>query len=138
VETFEEYFTSPETGFKVRSSRIIDDVVENLTNILVETKSGWDTDLEHLRENMEKTVDETNRILENAYKGGKIVGRFHALEPIHKILRDDPVSLTEGTIAVITMLTYIKIWLEKKYPKKVDENITGVIEKLTEGLGDIY
>jgi hypothetical protein len=36
------------------------------------------------------------------------------------------------------MLTYIKIWLGKNYPEKVDENISVLVDKLTEGLGDIY
>ena len=70
--------------------------------------------------------------------GGRIVGRFHALEPIHKILRDDPVSMTEGTIGVITMLTYINIWFRKNYSEEHAEAFDLVIEKLMAGLGDVF
>ena len=138
VETFENYFTSPETGFKARSTRIIDDIVENLTDLLNNTKKEWSGDLEILDDNVKKIVDETDRILSNAYTGGRIVGRFHALEPIHKILRDDPVSITEGTIGVITMLTYIKIWFRKNYSEEQAETFDLVIERLMGDLGDIY
>jgi DNA repair exonuclease SbcCD ATPase subunit len=138
VEAFEDYFASPETGFKARSTRIIDDIVENLTDLLNNTRNEWSSDLEILDDNVEKVVEETSRILANAYMGGKIVGRFHALEPIHKILRDDPVSMTEGTIAVITMLTYINIWFRKNYSEEHAEAFDLVIEKLMAGLGDVY
>ena len=138
IETFEEYFASPETGFKARSTRIIDDIVENLTNLLNNTQREWSSDLEMLDDNVEKVVEETSRILANAYAGGRIVGRFHALEPIHKILRDDPVSITEGTIGVITMLTYIKIWFRKNYSEEHTEAFDLVIERLMAGLGDVY
>jgi len=138
VETFEEYFASPETGFKARSTRIVDDIVENLTDLLNNTKREWSSDLEMLDDNVEKVVEETSRILANAYAGGRIVGRFHALEPIHKILRDDPVSITEGTIGVITMLTYIKIWFRKNYSEEHTEAFDLVIQRLMAGLGDVY
>ena len=138
VETFEAYFASPETGFKARSTRIVDDIVENLTNLLNNTQKKWSSDLEILDDNVEKVVEETSRILENAYKGGRIVGRFHALEPIHKILRDDSVSKTEGTIGVITMLTYINIWFRKNYSEEHAEAFDLVIEKLMGDLGDVY
>jgi transposase len=138
VEAFEDYFASPETGFKARSTRIIDDIVENLTDLLNNTRNEWSSDLEILDDNVEKVVEETSRILANAYMGGKIVGRFHALEPIHKILRDDPVSMTEGTIGVITMLTYINIWFRKNYSEEHAEAFDLVIEKLMAGLGDVY
>ena len=138
VETFEEYFASPETGFKARSTRIVDDIVENLTDLLNNTQREWSSDLEMLDDNVEKVVEETSRILANAYAGGRIVGRFHALEPIHKILRDDPVSITEGTIGVITMLTYIKIWFRKNYSEEHTEAFDLVIERLMAGLGDVY
>jgi DNA repair exonuclease SbcCD ATPase subunit len=138
VETFEEYFASPETGFKARSTRIVDDIVENLTDLLNNTQREWSSDLEMLDDNVEKVVEETSRILANAYAGGRIVGRFHALEPIHKILRDDPVSITEGTIGVITMLTYIKIWFRKNYSEEHAEAFDLVIERLMVGLGDVY
>ena len=138
VETFEEYFASPETGFKARSTRIVDDIVENLTDLLNNTQREWSSDLEMLDDNVEKVVEETSRILANAYAGGRIVGRFHALEPIHKILRDDPVSITEGTIGVITMLTYIKIWFRKNYSEEHAEAFDLVIERLMAGLGDVY
>ena len=138
VETFEEYFASPETGFKARSTRIVDDIVENLTELLNNTQREWSSDLEMLDDNVEKVVEETSRILANAYAGGRIVGRFHALEPIHKILRDDPVSITEGTIGVITMLTYIKIWFRKNYSEEHTEAFDLVIERLMAGLGDVY
>ncbi len=138
VETFEEYFASPETGFKARSTRIVDDIVENLTDLLNNTQREWSSDLEMLDDNVEKVVEETSRILANAYAGGRIVGRFHALEPIHKILRDDPVSITEGTIGVITMLTYIKIWFRKNYSEEHTEAFDLVIQRLMAGLGDVY
>ena len=138
VEIFEEYFTSPETGFKARSTRIVDDIVENLTDLLNNTKREWSLDLEMLDDNVTKIVDETGRILSNAYEGGRIVGRFHALEPIHKILRDDPVSITEGTIGVITMLTYINIWFRKNYSEEHTETFDLMIERLMEDLGDVY
>jgi DNA repair exonuclease SbcCD ATPase subunit len=138
VELFEEFFTSPETGFKVRSTRIVDDIVENLTDLLENTKKEWSLDLETLDDNVTKIVNETGRILSNAYEGGRIVGRFHALEPIHKILRDDPVPITEGTIGVITMLTYIKIWFRKNYSEEHAETFDLVIERLMGDLGNIY
>jgi len=138
VEEFEEYFTSNETGFKTRSRRIFDDIVENMITLLNNTKSEWNSDLEILDENVKKIVDETDRILENAYTGGRIVGRFHALEPIHKILQEEEVPLTEGTIGVITMLTYIKIWLARNYSDEQAKIFDSVIERLTGDLGDIY
>jgi DNA repair exonuclease SbcCD ATPase subunit len=138
VEEFEEYFTSNETGFKIRSRRIFDDIVENMITLLNNTKSEWNSDLEILDENVKKIVDETDRILENAYTGGRIVGRFHALEPIHKILREEEVPLTEGTIGVITMLTYIKIWLARNYSDEQAKVFDSVIERLMGDLGDIY
>jgi predicted DNA-binding protein YlxM (UPF0122 family) len=138
VEVFEEYFTSPETGFKVRSIRIVDDIAENLTMILDNTQNKWGSDLEILEDYVSKTVEETNRILANAYTGGSLVGRFHALEPIHKILREDTVSSTEGIISVITMLAYIKIWLKANYSEELADEFDRVIEKLTGDLGNIY
>jgi predicted nucleic acid-binding Zn-ribbon protein len=138
VEEFEEYFTSPETGFKTRSRRIVDDIIVNLTELLMETRREWNDDLEALDENVKKVVEEVDRILANAYTGGRIVGRFHALEPIYKLLREEPIPRTEATIGVITMLAYIKIWLNKHYPNEISEQCDPVIERLTRDLGDIY
>ena len=138
VETFEEYFTSPEVGFRARSTRIVDDIVMNLTDLLSQTKKNWDKDLEVLDGTVKKVVEETDRILNNAYTGGRIIGRFHALEPIYKILREETVPITEATIGIITMLTYIKIWLRKNYNDNLAESFDKVIEKLTSDLGDIY
>lgn len=138
VEAFEEYFTSPEVGFKTRSTRIIDDIVLNLTELLTQTKQSWDVDLKVLDENVKKIMEESNRILKNAYIGGRIVGRFHAMEPIYKILREEPVPITEATIGVITMLTYIKIWLKENYNEDLAESFDLVIERLVRDLGDIY
>ena len=138
VDSFENYFTSPVTGFKVRSTRIVDDIVENLTNILKSTEAEWKNDLEILDDSMTKIVEETSRVLENAYTGGRIVGRFHALEPIHKIMREEEVPKIEGTIGVITMLTYIKMWLVKNYSDEHVRTFDVVIERLMGELGDIY
>jgi hypothetical protein len=115
----------------------VDDIVENLTTLINNTKYDWNNDLKKLDNNVKKILEETDRILENAYKGGRIVGQFHSLEPIHKILRDEQVSKTEGTIGVITMLTYIKIWLGKNYSEELD-TFDKVIENLMRDLGDIY
>ena len=87
---------------------------------------------------MTKIVEETSRVLENAYTGGRIVGRFHALEPIHKIMREEEVPKIEGTIGVITMLTYIKMWLVKNYSDEHVRTFDVVIERLMGELGDIY
>ena len=137
VESFDNYFSSPDTGFKARSTRVVDDIVENLTTLINNTKYDWSNDLKKLDNNVKKILEETDRILENAYRGGRIVGQFHSLEPIHKILRDEQVSKTEGTIGVITMLTYIKIWLGKNYSEELD-TFDKVIENLMRDLGDIY
>jgi hypothetical protein len=138
VEDFESYFTSPETGFKSRSRMIVDDIVANLTIILRETRSEWDSDLESLDQTVEKVLEETDRILANAYAGGRLVGRFHSLEPIFKLLREEPVNKTEATIGVLTMLAYIKIWLGKNYPSELAESCDILIERLTRDLGEIY
>jgi len=138
VNDFELYFTSPETGFKARSRRIVDDIVSNLTMILMETRREWDDDLAHIDNTVEKVVEETDRILANAYSGGRLVGRFHSLEPIHKLLREEDVPKTEATIGVITMLSYIKLWLGKNYPDDLSQSCDEVIERLTRDLGEIY
>jgi hypothetical protein len=138
MEEFEDYFTSPETGFKARSRRIVDDIVMNLTEILMETKQEWNVDLEELDNIVKKVVQETDRILTNAYTGGRIIGRFHSLEPIYKLLREEPLPKTEATIGVITMMAYIKLWLGKNYPEELVENCDEIIERLTRDLGVIY
>lgn len=138
VEDFEKYFTSPETGFKARTRRIVDDIIANLTVILMETRQEWDEDLEHLDETVKKIVEETDRILANAYAGGRLVGKFHSLEPIMGLLREEQVPRMEATIGVITMLGYIKLWLGEHYPDDLYESCDVVIERLTRDLGDIY
>jgi hypothetical protein len=138
INDFENYFLSPETGFKARNVEMIDEMSQNLELLLSQTKTEWSNDVAQLNSNVEKIVEETSRILENAYKGGRIVGSFHSLEPIHKILREEDVPITEGTISVITMLTYIKLWLVKNYSDELASTFNSVILELTEGLGDIY
>ena len=93
--------------------------------------------MDTLNKNVEKILEETERIMENAYNGGRIVGRFHSLEPIHKILREIEVSKIEGTIGVITMLIYIQDWLKKNMSEEYAV-FDKVIKDLTEDLGDIY
>jgi hypothetical protein len=138
IQDFENYFLSPDTGFKTRNKIMVNEMYNNLENLLSQTKIEWSEDLEQLDVNVEKIIEETSRILENAYKGGSIVGSFHSLEPIHKILREEDVPITEGTISVITLLTYIKIWLTKHYSGEFATNLNSIISKLTEDLGDIY
>ena len=138
IKTFEDYFLSPETGFKIRNTQMVNEISQNLAELLERTKNEWRSDLETLDSNVQKIVEETNRILENAYKGGRIVGRFHALEPIHKILREEQVPLTEATIGIITMLTYIKIWLARNYSDEEAKTFDPLIERLVRDLGDIY
>jgi len=137
VYEFYNYFNSPETGFKVRSKELIDEVASDLNNLLVSTKDEWRSDLEALDRNVSKVVEETQRILENAYKGGRIVGHFHSIEPIYKILREEEVPIIEATISIITMLTYIQNWL-KKNTQEVDPVFDEVIMRLMEDLRDIY
>jgi gas vesicle protein len=137
IEDFDTFFTSPHTGFKARSTEIVKDITDNLSNLLYETRNEWSNDLDALDKNVEKIVEETERILENAYMGGRIVGRFHSLEPIYKILREKEVSKIEGTIGVITMLSYIQDWLKKNTSDEYTV-FDKVITRLTEDLGDIY
>jgi hypothetical protein len=112
--------------------------VANLTIILRETRKEWDEELVTLDQTVEKMLEETDRILANAYAGGRLVGRFHSLDPILKLLREEPVQKTEATIGVITMLAYIKIWLGKNYREELAESCDIVIERLTRDLGEIY
>ena len=137
IDDFDNYFTSPSSGFKAMSKEILSEVTENMSNLLTNTKNEWSEDLSSLENNVEKILDETERILQNSYKGGRIVGQFHSLEPISKILREEEVSNIEGTISIITMLTYIQKWLKRN---KSDEYkvFDDVIKILMEDLGDIY
>ena len=137
VDEFEEFFTSPETGFKVRSTEIVNDITENMRYLFTETQEKWSKDLGTLDEDVEKILNETERILQNSYKGGRVVGQFHSLEPIIKILREEEVSMIEGTISVITMLTYIQNWLRKNKPDGFT-SFDEVINSLMEDLNDIY
>jgi hypothetical protein len=104
----------------------------------METRQEWDEDLDHLDETVNKIVEETDRILANAYAGGRLVGKFHSLEPIMGLLREEPVPRMEATIGVITMLSYIKLWLGEHYSDELYESCDMVIERLTRDLGDIY
>lgn len=137
VDEFDMYFTSPGDGFKARSREILDEVTGDLRGLLSETRSMWGDDLGKLDENVERILGESERILQNAYRGGRIVGQFHSLEPISKILREEEVSRVEGTISVITMLTYIQGWLRKT---RMDERevFGDLIKELMGDLGDIY
>lgn len=137
IKEFDDFFNSPDTGFKTRSTEIVNDITDNLSNLLKDTKNEWTIELDTLDKNVEKILNETERIVENAYKGGRIVGRFHSLEPIHKILREEEVSKIEGTIGVITLLTYIQNWLKKNTSEDYAV-FDKVIKGLTEDLGDIY
>jgi DNA repair exonuclease SbcCD ATPase subunit len=137
IEDFEDFFTSPDTGFKVRTTQIVNDITGDLSNLLKDTRNEWYNDLDTLEKNVEKILKETDRIVENAYIGGRIVGRFHSLESIHKILREDEVSKIEGVIGVITLLTYIQGWLKKNTSEEYAV-FDKVIKGLTEDLGDIY
>jgi hypothetical protein len=138
LDDFEDYFTSSETGFKTRSRRIFDDITENMLNLLSKTNIQWNEEMETLDNTVNKILEESNRILANAYAGGRLVGRFHALEPIHKILQEEPIPKTEATIAVITMLAYIKAWSIKYYSNEISERCDYIIELLTSDLGDIH
>ena len=137
VEEFENYFNSPETGFQIRSKVLIEDLLSDLSSLLNSTKNEWKSDMEIFDRNVSKIVEETQRILENAYKGGRIVGQFHSIEPIHKILREQEVPRIEAMISIVTMLTYIQNWL-KKNTQDVSPVFNEVIKKLMEDLGDIY
>ena len=137
VEDFDNYFNSTETGFRVHSKELIDEVVYDFQQLLLATRNEWNNDMATLDGTISKILEESQRILANAYKGGRIVGQFHSVEPIHKILREEEVPRLEATISIITMLTYIQNWLNKN-TEEVDPVFQEVIKNLMEDLGDIY
>jgi chromosome segregation ATPase len=110
MKQIQQVFTSNETGFLKKSIDIVSETHDKIQDTLTHTENAWNQSLSALESNVSKMKTQSDMVLENAYKGGRIVGRFHALKPINQLILEEEPSLTEAYLAMYTLMVYIRKW----------------------------
>jgi hypothetical protein len=106
----QQVFTSKETGFLKKSIDVVSETHDKIQDTLTQTEESWNQSLSALEVNVSKMKTQSDMVLENAYKGGRIVGRFHALKPINQLILEEELSFTEAYLAMYTLMVYIRKW----------------------------
>ncbi|MCK4582026.1 hypothetical protein KAU18_01825, partial [Candidatus Bathyarchaeota archaeon] len=135
MNRFEEDFTSEDTGYLARSKAIIEDTHGKVSSLLIKTEEKWREDVDRLNEDTDRIVENVDFILQNAYKGGKIVGRFHSLEPINKLISGETQPYFQTVLAVFTLMTYIMKWFDDNNKMSLIEPGNKIIDHLSRELG---
>ena len=127
-------FTTPDTGFQARCRGLVEETHQKITELLSSTEVGWNTSIVKLDDQLKSILEKSDSIVENAYRGGTIVGKFHALEPINKMISGESLPRKEALLAIFTMLVFVKEWFNSNYKTELlqpcDEIITAVMRDL--------
>lgn len=92
----------------------------------------------NLNANINDIKKQSDMVLENAYKGGRIVGKFHALVPINKIISGDPLPRTEALLAIFSVMIYVREWFNSNFKLDSVKQCDLIIKSVTEDLRNVY
>lgn len=112
TETLEDDFLNPDTGFEAQSKKIVETTHSNVGNLLTKTENEWKSKIDQLKEDVQSIVDTVEEVKEAVFIGGREVGKFKALKPIHRIIAREKLQRKEGLLAIQTFLIYAKEFLE--------------------------
>jgi prefoldin subunit 5 len=112
IETFEKDFLNPDTGFEAQSKKIVETTHSNVGNLLARTENEWKQKIDQLKEDVQSIVDTVEEVKEAAFIGGREVGKFKALKPIHKIMGREKLQKIEGLMAIQSFLIFAGEFLE--------------------------
>jgi len=96
IDTFEREFLSPETGFQVQATKIVEETHRRLRETLHTDERAWRKSIQVLNSEIAALVSEAENIRDDAFAGGKIVGQYKHLVHYSYILIGKDVGLIEA------------------------------------------
>lgn len=131
-------FTTPDTGFQARCKWLVEETHQKIAELLSRTEVGWEESISNLDDQLRSIVIKSDRIVEKAYKGGRIVGKFHALEPINRIISGEPLPRKEALLAILSVIVFVKEWFNSNYKDDLLQPCDVIITSITGDLRDGY
>ena len=103
-------FLDSETGLQAKSLVMIDNTHAKIEKLLAKKEGALKKFFKNANGKVEEIDTKMNEILRVAYDAGKEVGRYAALEPVHRLESGEDIPLYVGLLAIYRMTVHFRNW----------------------------